>query len=328
MKDLVIKRISAKDFGRVAVLLGGSSAEREISLLSGNAIFEALKTFGVDVVKIDTSDYLYQQITQQKIERVFIALHGRDGEDGVIQGFLRTLGIPFTGSDTASSALAMNKLNSKRIWQQMGFATAEFETVAQLKKFDQTNAELVMRKLGDVLFVKPIREGSSVGMSKTTNLEELTSAVKLAQEYDDVLVESFISGREYTVTILQDNALPSISMVTPNEFYDYDAKYQADTTEYFCPSGLSVEDEKLLAKQALESFTALGCSGWGRVDFIREEESGEFLLLEVNTVPGMTTTSLVPKSAKVAGINFQELVLSILMTSFNKKNLAGDENYG
>ncbi len=302
-------------FGRVAVLLGGNSAEREISLLSGNAIYEALKSAGIDAIKIDTKEQNYHQLLQQDISRVFIALHGRDGEDGVVQGYLRMLNIPFTGSDLASSALAMNKLNSKRIWQNLGLSTAPFEKVSRKFSFNESLASVVMNKLGDVLFVKPIREGSSVGMSKTHSVEELVKAVELAQQFDDVLIETFVSGKEYTVTILQDKALPSISMITPNEFYDYDAKYCSNETEYFCPSGLEPEQEEALREQALKSFKALGCSGWGRVDFIQNDVTREFMLLEANTVPGMTKTSLVPKAAAVAGISFEQLVIRILATS-------------
>ncbi len=309
-------RVDPSMFGRVAVLLGGSSAERDISILSGNAIFEALESTGIDAIKLDPSEQDYNQLLQDNISRVFIALHGRDGEDGVVQGYLRMLNIPYTGSDLASSALAMNKLNSKRVWQSVGLKTAEFEKVSRKFKFNESLASVVMNKLGRVLFVKPIREGSSVGMSKTHSVEELVNAVKVAQAFDDVLIEKFIDGKEYTVSILHDKALPSISMETPNEFYDYDAKYCSNETEYFCPSGLPQQQEDELRELALAAFKALGCSGWGRVDFIRDNETQEFLLLEANTVPGMTKTSLVPKAAAVAGLDFDELVLKILQTSF------------
>jgi len=304
-------------YGNVAVLMGGNSAERDISLLSGNAVFEGLKEQGINVVKIDTQENIVQALQTNKIERAFIALHGRDGEDGVIQGFLRMLKIPFTGSDTASSALAMNKLKSKQIWLYMNFKTAKFSQVFKSEAFNLHEANKLVKALGSSLFIKPIREGSSVGMSKVVNAEELVIAIKKAQQYDDVLIEPFIDGDEYTVSIVNGKSLPSIKMVTPNEYYDYDAKYTANTTEYFCPSDLSKQQESELQNIALNAFAALGCTGWGRVDFIREKSTQEFILLEANTVPGMTQSSLVPKAAKSVGISFSELVKNILDTSFN-----------
>lgn len=320
-----MKQISNKfDYGNVAVLMGGNSAERDISLLSGNAIHEGLLASGIDAIKIDTKDAIYQALFDNKIERAFIALHGRDGEDGVIQGFLRMLNIPFTGSDTASSSLAMNKLLCKKIWLQMGLDTAEFAELDSQHELDADEAAKIVEKLGEQLFVKPIREGSSVGMSKVNGHDELVIAVKKAQQYDSVLIEKFIDGQEYTVSILNGKALPSISMVTPNEFYDFDAKYNSKMTEYFCPSGLDFQHEQALQKTALSAFDVLGCSGWGRIDFIRDINSGAFMLLEANTVPGMTKTSLVPKAAKSVGISFSELVKSILDTSFsNNRNSSG-----
>ena len=305
------------DYGRVAVLLGGNSAERDISLLSGEAIYNGLKTAGVDVVKIDARNSLYEQLVDNRVERAFIALHGRDGEDGVVQGFLQTLGIPFTGTSVASAALSMNKLLSKQVWQQMGIPTSRFSYVTRGCEFEQVEARRLFAKLGPILFVKPVKEGSSVGMSKVKTAQELIDAVKLAHKYDKhALIESFISGKEYTVSILKGETLPSISMVTPRDFYDYEAKYHSDKTEYFCPSGLSDKEELELQGLAARAFDALGCSGWGRVDFIRDGDIGEFLILEANTVPGMTESSLVPKAAKAIGINFSELVLHILDTSF------------
>ena len=316
MKKVMKTIFNKRDYGKVAVLMGGNSAERDISLLSGNAIYKGLNNSGIDVVKIDTRKDVYQSLIDNKIERAFIALHGRDGEDGVIQGFLRMLNIPFTGSDTASSSLAMNKLLCKKIWLQMGLATAEFDEIDSQKILDVAEATKIVEQLGEQLFVKPIREGSSVGMSKVNGCDELVIAVKKAQQYDSVLIEKFIDGREYTVSVLNGKALPSISMVTPNEFYDFDAKYKAKTTEYFCPSGLSSQQERDLQKIALSAFNALGCSGWGRIDFIKDKNTGEFMLLEANTVPGMTETSLVPKAAQSTGINFPQLVKEILNTSF------------
>jgi len=316
-------------YGKVAVLLGGKSSERDISLLSGDAIYQALLSKGIDAIKIDAKGEWYKTLSEQNIDRVFIALHGRDGEDGVVQGFLQILNIPYTGSDTASSALAMNKQHSKQIWKHLGFSTSPFEMVIQTQNFDLESAKQLVGRLGNELFVKPVREGSSVGMSKVINLNELITAVKLAQKYDDVLIEKFIDGKEYTVSILNGMALPSIRMVTPNSFYDYDAKYCSSATEYFCPSGLNEEEESALSHSAVNAFNALGCSGWGRIDFIRDGGNGEFMLLEANTVPGMTHASLVPKSARVAGIDFSELVMSILDTSLTTKKVScfqGEEN--
>lgn len=305
------------DYGKVAVLLGGNSAERDISLLSGEAIYNGLKSAEVDVVKIDTRNSLYEQLIENKIERAFIALHGRDGEDGVVQGFLQTLGIPFTGTSVASAALSMDKLLSKQVWQQMGIPTSRFSHVTRGDQFEQVEARRLFAKLGPVLFVKPVKEGSSVGMSKVKTAQELIDAVKLAHQYDKhALIESFISGKEYTVSILKGETLPSISMVTPRDFYDYEAKYHSDKTEYFCPSGLTDKEELELQNLAAKAFDALGCSGWGRVDFIRDGDIGEFLILEANTVPGMTESSLVPKAAQTVGIDFNQLVLHILDTSF------------
>ncbi len=310
------------DYGKVGVLLGGNSAEREISLLSGEAIYQSLIRSGVDAVKIDPAQNLQQQLLEHEIDRALIALHGRDGEDGVIQGYLKTCDIPFTGSDVCGAALSMNKLLSKRVWREAEIPTARFAVVNKNETFDEVKARRLFAKLGTTLFVKPVKEGSSVGMSKVTSAKELVDGVAVAHQYDDdVLVESFINGREYTVSILNGVALPSISMVTPRDFYDYKAKYQSQQTQYFCPSGLSDNEENELQNLALNAFSLLGCSGWGRVDFIRDGDKGEFLILEANTVPGMTETSLVPKSALVQGLSFDELVLLILETSFmvNKK---------
>lgn len=315
-----------QDYGKVAVLLGGSSAERAVSLKSGEAIYQALIQSGVNAVKIDPLDGLYESLTQQKIERAFIALHGRDGEDGVVQGFLKVLNIPFTGSDVASAAIAMNKLVCKQIWQQLDIATADFIAVSKNDHFSIDDAKQSFVRLGEQLFVKPVKEGSSVGMSKVSSAAELVAAIKLAHQYDNTaLVESFISGKEYTVSILKGNALPSISMQTPREFYDYEAKYHSTATEYFCPSGLSESDESRLSKLALKAFSSLGCSGWGRVDFIRNGIDGEFLILEANTVPGMTESSLVPKSAGAIGISFEQLVLHILDTSFVEQSAQAED---
>lgn len=307
-----------KEYGNVAVLLGGHSAEREVSLASGECIFNALVKNKISVVKIDPIDGLYESLIKHKIDRVFIALHGRDGEDGVVQGFLKMLNIPYTGSDVASAAVSMNKLLSKQIWQQLNIKTADYSVVKVGQEFTLGQAQHLITTMGSPLFVKPVREGSSVGMSKVNIATELMDAIALSHQFDDALIESFIAGKEYTVTILNGAALPSISMQTPREFYDYKAKYQVSTTEYFCPSGLNESDENEVKQLALRAFSSLGCSGWGRVDFIRDNKSNDFIILEANTVPGMTETSLVPKSAKAIGLSFDDLVMNILNTSFTE----------
>ncbi|MET1254041.1 D-alanine--D-alanine ligase [Aliikangiella maris] len=317
MTEQVLTMRQPEEYGKVAVVFGGSSAERAISLLSGSAVFEALTDAGVDCIKLDPAEQSLALLKSESVDRVFLALHGPNGEDGVIQGYLKTLDIPFTGSNVSSSAITMNKLYTKQIWQQSNLPTAGYRVVKRNPPFTEKEARMLFAKQGPVLFVKPANEGSSVGMSKVRTPEELVSAVSLAHQYDDIaLVENFISGKEYTVAILGNRALPSICMQTPREFYDYIAKYESTTTQYFCPSGLSEEDELKIRHLALNAFDAVGCSGWGRVDFIREGDKGDFFLLEINTIPGMTKSSLVPKAAQAAGMNFQQLVLAILDTSF------------
>jgi len=314
-----------QDYGRVAVIYGGNSAEREISLLSGEAIYNALREKQIDCLLVDSrnaadnANNLHQKLVDEQVDRVFVALHGRDGEDGVIQGFLKIIGLPFTGSNTESCAIAMNKLVCKQIWQQLGLPTASYELVEQGQQLNVAAARKIMQRIGDVLFVKPIREGSSVGMSKTESAEELVKAVSLAQQYDAVLIEAFIQGDEYTVAVLDGYILPSIRMTTPRAFYDYEAKYNAGTTEYFCPSGLGKSDEVTLQDLSRRAFKSIGCSGWGRVDFIQSDTTNRFELLEVNTIPGMTQTSLVPKAAEAAGVDFPSLVEQILLTSCEVK---------
>ncbi len=303
-------------FGKVAVLLGGESAEREISLLSGQAVIDGLTAMGLDVVAFDPKEQELTNLKTMKIDRVWNALHGRGGEDGRVQAVLETLNIAYTGSGILGCAIAMDKWRSKMIWKAMGLPVAAHVLVKSDMAINEVNLRNLIAKLGPVVFVKPSHEGSSVGMSKVQSVEALGKAIALARQYDDeVLVESFIQGREYTVSILNGRALPSISMVTPRDFYDYEAKYRSSDTEYHCPSGLDKDAEDQIGELALNAFDALGCSGWGRVDFILDEHSGRFILLEANTVPGMTQSSLVPKAAKQVGINFNELTLEILKTS-------------
>jgi D-alanine-D-alanine ligase len=300
----------ADRFGKVAVLMGGISAEREVSLKSGDAVLRGLQSAGVYAHGIDAGHDVLVALQQENFERVFIALHGRWGEDGVIQGALEVIGLPYTGSGVLASALAMDKLRSKRLWLGMGISTPDF---IECRPGDDITADVNCLDLP--LFIKPSHEGSSVGMTKVTSEDQLKDALKLAQQYDgEVLIEQFIDGAEYTVAILRDKCLPVIRVETPRDFYDYKAKYEVDSTLYHCPSGLEAETEKHLQKVALEAYQALGCSGWGRVDLMMDN-NGVAYVLEVNTVPGMTDHSLVPMAAKQAGLTFSELTVSVLETS-------------
>jgi D-alanine-D-alanine ligase len=299
------------DFGKVAVLFGGHSAEREVSLASGNAVLKALVDQGVNAIGIDPKIDDITLLKKQGFDRVFIALHGRGGEDGVIQGFLKTLGIPFTGCDVLSSAIAMDKSKTKQIWQSYQLPTANYQIILK-ESFDESQCASIMAKLSGQVMVKPVNEGSSIGMAKASNTEQLIKALHEAFKFDNtVLLESWITGQEFTVSILNGIVLPAIRMQTENEFYDYQAKYQSTETLYFCPCGLNDEKLSQLNQIAIDAFNAIGCSGWGRVDFMLDEQDN-WKLLEVNTVPGMTPTSLVPKAAKQAGYSFEQLVIEIL----------------
>lgn len=306
-----MKHINPSEFGKVAVLYGGESQEREVSLASGEAVHQGLIKSGVEAHLFDPSKKPLDLLLSEGFDRAFIVLHGRGGEDGTIQGALQHLKIPYTGSNVQGSAIAMDKLVSKQIWQAIGLPTAKYHVVDD-GDFDKTDYQAVLDKLDGVVMVKPIKEGSSIGMAKVDTPEELKKAVKTALEFDrQVLIESYIQGLEYTVSILNGHALPSIRMSTPHTFYDYDAKYKDSSTQYFCPSGLSEKDEANLSSLAIKAFEALKGAGWGRIDFMRDA-NGQFFLLESNTVPGMTKTSLVPKAAKQAGISFEQLVYQIL----------------
>ena len=299
------------EFGKVAVLLGGNSAEREVSLRSGAAVLNALLRQGVDAVAIDPLHDDITQLKRQGFDRVFIALHGRGGEDGSIQGFLSTLQIPFTGSDVLSSAIAMDKSKTKQIWQSYQLPTANYQIIIK-DDFDPAQAEDILSSLSGTVMVKPVNEGSSIGMAKVDNAQQLVDALSEAFKFDNkVLLESWITGQEFTVSMLSGQALPAIRMHTENAFYDYQAKYQSSDTLYFCPCGLAQEKLDELNQLAVKAFAAIGCSGWGRVDFMLDQQ-GAWYLLEVNTVPGMTETSLVPKAAEQAGYDFEQLVLEIL----------------
>lgn len=294
------KRIAG--IGRVAVLAGGRSAERAVSLKSGRAVHDALRSIGVLAELVDPSEHKVEVL--RGFDVCFIALHGRGGEDGVIQGVLEHLGVPYTGSGVMASAIGMDKVKTKMIWRAAGLPTPDFYVAGQ-----------PMTELSFPLMVKPAHEGSSIGMRKVDDAEQLADAIAEAEKFDtEVLVEQWIHGAEFTVAILDGEALPAIRLETPNRFYDYEAKYEANTTRYLCPCGLDAEQEKALQVLALEAFNQIGCRGWGRVD-VMQDEQGRFYLLEVNTVPGMTDHSLVPMAAKAAGRDFPQLVAEILLAA-------------
>jgi D-alanine-D-alanine ligase len=299
-----------KNFGKVAVLLGGRSAEREVSLKSGAAVLAALLRSGVDAAPFDPATQNLQALVDDGFDRAFIALHGRYGEDGTVQGALELLGIPYTGSGVMASALGMDKWRSKLVWQAAKLPIPDYALLDE-----HSDWKAVAQQLGLPLFVKPANEGSSVGISKVKVVSELAAAYHEAAKYDPlVLAESFIGGGEYTVAILGDRALPVIKIEPANEFYDYDAKYLRDDTRYLCPSGLSAAQEAEMQRMAKQSFTLIGGQGWGRVDFLMDE-AGQQYLLEVNTSPGMTDHSLVPMAARQTGMSFEQLVLRILELS-------------
>jgi D-alanine-D-alanine ligase len=306
-----LKRVTdPKDFGRVAVLFGGDSTEREISLLSGNAVLEALQRRGVDAQAFDPRD---RALATLNCDRVWIALHGPGGEDGTLQGALEYLGVPYTGSGVMGSAIGMDKLRTKRLAQAIGVGTADYVVLRGPQDF-----EIAVERLGLPMIVKPATQGSSVGMTKVERESDLPKAYQAAAALEtSVFAEPWITGKEYTVAVLQGRALPSIRIETPKSFYDYEAKYFRDDTRYFCPSGLSNQAEQHLANLALAAFDAVGASGWGRADFMADA-TGRPLLLEINTIPGMTSHSLVPMAARAVEIDFDELVWRVLETSFTR----------
>jgi D-alanine-D-alanine ligase len=305
--------IQARDFGRVAVLMGGDSSERAISLLSGRAVLAGLVRRGVDAHAFDPQERPLSRLIEESFDRVWIALHGPGGEDGTVQGALEYLGVPYTGSGVMGSAIGMDKLATKRLAQAIGVATADFVVLRGADDFDAA-----LEQLGLPLIVKPASQGSSVGMAKVERAANLAAAYEAAASLDRcVFAEPWITGGEYTVALLQERALPSIRIETPRTFYDYEAKYFRDDTRYECPSGLSAMAEEHLANLACAAFGAVGASGWGRADFMMDE-TGRPLLLEVNTVPGMTDHSLVPMAARACGIDFDELVWRVLETSFSR----------
>lgn len=308
------KNITSQIFGRVAVLMGGRSAEREISLKSGRAVLAALQSLGVDAVELDVDKTVSERLRQDKFDRAFIILHGRGGEDGEIQGVLQSLQIPYTGSGITGAVLSMNKRLSKQVWQSQGLPTPKYVRLNR-----QSSPQKIVEDLGLPLVIKPVNEGSSIGMSKVTSVEALQQAISLAFDYDDeVIAEQWVHGAEYTVSILNGETLPVIRLTTPREFYDFEAKYLADSTEYLCPCGLSDADEKRCQQLAINAFNALNMSGWGRIDVMADQQ-GDFYLLEANSVPGMTDHSLVPMSARQAGISFENLVGQILKSSLEDR---------
>jgi D-alanine-D-alanine ligase len=299
------------EFGKVAVLMGGKSAEREISNLTGQAILTALLAKDIDAVGIDTAHPAFiTHLTETPFDRVFIALHGRGGEDGTVQGLLEQIGISYTGSGVLGSALAMDKYRTKQIWAATGLPTPPYCNV-----FPDSDMAQIAEQLGLPIMIKPVLEGSSLGMTKVNHIDKLAEAVEIAAQYNcDVMAEHYIKGLEYTAAIVHNTNLPLIRLETPRDFYDFTAKYSDTKTSYICPCGLPPAQEKALTTLACQAFSSIGGSGWGRVDFLCDE-SGQPWLIEANTVPGMTDHSLVPMAAKTAGINFEELVLRILATA-------------
>ncbi|MEX0740135.1 MAG: D-alanine--D-alanine ligase [Pseudohongiella sp.] len=292
--------------GRVAVLMGGDSAEREISLLSGQAVLSALQSQGVDVVGIDVGPDIAERLRSEKIERVFNILHGRGGEDGKLQGLLEMMRIPYTGSGVLASALAMDKVKTKQLWAASGLPTPKFSVLD-----GNSDWQGLIDELGEVV-VKPAHEGSSIGMSMAADAKALRDAYQKASIYDTaVMAEQRIRGAEFTVPVIHGEAFPAIELSTSHEFYDYDAKYVASDTHYRCPASLSETKSAELADLCLQAFCILGAEGWGRID-VMQDQQGKFWLLELNTVPGMTDHSLVPVSALSKGLDFPALVLHIL----------------
>jgi D-alanine-D-alanine ligase len=293
--------------GKIAVLMGGTSAERAVSLKSGQAVYTALQQSGADVIAIDVQAHAIEQLTNVDFDVAFIALHGRGGEDGTIQGVLEWLNKPYTGSGVMASALAMDKWRTKLIWQAAGLPTPKAFLLNENSDWSQLIAELNADAI-----VKPAREGSSIGMRKVHTAEELQNSFDFAREYDGlVLAESWVKGAEFTVAIVDGKALPAIQLKTSHAFYDYDAKYQANDTQYLLPCGLSAEKEQELQQLALKAFDVIGGQGWGRID-VMQDQNEQFWLLEANTSPGMTDHSLVPMAAAAVDMSFSELVVHLL----------------
>lgn len=302
--------IDVKQFGKVAVLMGGLSAERDISLQSGNAILAALQKKGVDAHGLDVDENIIDELASGNYQRVFIALHGRGGEDGTMQGLLEIMQLPYTGSGVQASALAIDKLKTKQVWHALNLPTPAFHIIDS-----ETSCQRALKVLGLPLIIKPVLEGSSIGMSKVEAKEEMIAAWQLAQLCGGtVMAEAWVEGDEYTAAWVDDQILPMIKLKTTHKFYDYEAKYNDTDTQYICPCGLSDIRESALAELSKKAFLAVNASAWGRVDFIIDENDQPWLI-EINTVPGMTSHSLVPMAAKQAGLSFENLVLRILTSA-------------
>jgi D-alanine-D-alanine ligase len=315
-----LRRIAAAgEFGKVAVLYGGASTEREVSLVSGAAVLAALKRRGIDATGVDPRDESLFDLPRRGFDRACIVLHGPGGEDGSVQGALEMLGLPYTGSGVLGSALGMDKLRTKRLAAALGVMTADSVVLRTVG-----DCATAMERLGLPLIIKPATQGSSVGMSKVTTTDEMEPAYRAAAAVDDVVfAEKWITGAEYTVAVLHRRVLPAIRIEAANAFYDYEAKYHRNDTKYHCPAGLSAQAESHMASLALAAFDAVGAEGWGRVDFMADH-TGRPLLLEINTVPGMTDHSLVPMAARAAGIDFDELCWQVLETSFVRQPRGSD----
>lgn len=299
---------------KIAVLLGGTSAEREVSLNSGKAVLEALLSQGYDAHPIDPKEYNVANLKKDGFHRVFNILHGRGGEDGTMQGLLEQIGLPYTGCGVMASALTMDKMRTKMLWKAFGLPVADMEVVTR-ETFAELDAQAVVDKLGLPLMVKPSLEGSSVGLTKVKAVDELKSAVEYALKFDNtILIEEWLAGDELTVPVLDSQVLPAIRIVPEGEFYDYNAKYISDNTQYFCPAGLAPEREQELAILVKRAYDAVGCRGWSRIDVMCDAK-GDFRLVEVNTNPGMTSHSLFPKSAASVSVSFEQLVVKILELS-------------
>jgi len=307
-----MKISNPRDFGRVAVVMGGDSNEREVSLDGGRDVLQALLEKDINAFAVDGTPALLAHINEGEVDRVFNLLHGRGGEDGVLQGALAALATPVTGSSVLGSALSMDKARSKAIWHDAGLPTAAYRVVGRGE-----SPESLAEEVGFPLFVKPVSEGSSIGIGRVDQMEQLAEVCEAAFAFEgQIMLEQFIDGDELTVSILHEQTLPAIRIEPGNDFYDYEAKYQDAGTRYHCPAGLEPAEERALADVALSAFSMVACSGWGRVDFLRAHNSSQIYLLEANTTPGMTSHSLVPMAAKVAGMSFADLVWEILSTSF------------
>ena len=312
-------RLSGGDFGRVAVLMGGSSAEREISFMSGRGVLAALRSRGVDAHAFDPSERGLHELQQDAVARCFIALHGRHGEDGTVQGAQELLGIPYTGSGVMASSVAIDKVMTKRIWLALGLATPRYVCLEPDQQQPQQLRQ-VPDELGLPLIVKPPREGSSLGVTKVLGYSQMAEAVALSARHDpEVLCEEFIEGQELTCPVLGQGAtaraLPLVRIVAPDGAYDYQNKYFTDVVQYHCPSGLPAAEEQAIQTMVLAAYRALGCRGWGRADLMLRASDGKTFLLEMNTSPGMTSHSLVPISARAAGISYEDLCLQLLASA-------------